>query len=31
LNKDQSYCQFVITPKIKKVTAKFNKYISKDE
>ena len=31
LNKDQSYCQFVITPKIKKVTAKFNKYISNDE
>ena len=31
LNKEQSYCQFVISPKIKKVTAKFNKYISKDE
>jgi len=31
LNKEQSYCQFVIFPKIKKVTAKFNKHISKDE
>ena len=31
LNKEQSYCQFVISPKIKKVTTKFNKHISKDE
>ena len=31
LNKEQSYCQFVISPKIKKITTKFNKHISKDE
>ena len=31
LNKEESYCQFVISPKIKKVTTKFNKHISKDE
>ena len=31
LNKEESYCQFVISPKIKKITTKFNKHISKDE